>query len=53
VPIRVEVEHTLGLAARAVFANLTPERMDVLLERARERKRLASSASGVVLEVVK
>jgi hypothetical protein len=48
VPIKVEVEHTLGLAARAVFANLTPERMEALLERARERKRLALAASGVV-----
>jgi hypothetical protein len=48
VPIKVEVEHTLGIAARAVFANLTPERMEALLERARERKRLALAASGVV-----
>src|ERR1019366_3960864 len=49
-PIRVEVAVALKASAMALFANLSEERFAQLLERARERKRLAAS---VVVEMPK
>jgi|ERR1019366_4804450 hypothetical protein len=49
-PIKVEVQVALKASAMALFANLSEERFAQLLERARERKRLAAS---VVVEMPK
>lgn len=46
-PVVVQVEHTLKASAMALFASLPPERYDQLLERARERKRLAAASRTV------
>jgi hypothetical protein len=43
---RVEVQVSMTAAAQVVFAQLTPERLEEFVERARERRRLALVASN-------
>ncbi len=47
-PIKVDVEVTVTAKLQNVFSTMTPERAAFLLERARERRRLAAAAKDAI-----